>query len=79
MSGLFGGGAKTPPAPKPVRQPTPDDAAMRAAAIHAREAAMGRSGRMATILTSQTKQTVGAGGNGALGPTAGAATDEAYG
>lgn len=71
MAGLFGGKAKTPPPPKPVRQPTPDDPAMRQAAMRARADTMDRSGRLSTILTDQTQQTLGAG--------AGQATDEAYG
>lgn len=72
MAGLFGGGkAKTPAAPRPVRQPTPEDPSMRAAAERARMDAMRRSGRLSTILTDQTQQTLGA--------NPGASTDQAYG
>ena len=71
MAGLFGGKAKTPPPPKAVRHPTPDDPEMRAAAMRARADTLSRSGRLSTMLTDQNQQTVGAG--------PGAATDETYG
>lgn len=71
MAGLFGGKAKTPPPPRPVRQPTPDDPAMQAAAMRARADTLNRTGRLSTILTDQTQQTVGA--------SPGASSDETYG
>lgn len=64
MGSLFGGGdmPKPPPPPKPVRMPVETDPDIVAAAQRTREAALQRKGRLSTILTDQTKQTVGSSG-----------------
>ena len=61
MGGLF----KTPKAPeppKPVRMPTPQDPEIEAAAKRTRAKALERRGRLSTILTDQTGNTVGSSG-----------------
>lgn len=72
MGGLFGGGNRptavaTPapaplPTPKVQRMPTETDPSILAAAQRTRRAAMQRSGRLSTILTDQTQDTVGSSG-----------------
>jgi len=62
MKALFGGGAKAPPAPKPVRMPTATDPSVEAASKRTRENALKRKGRLSTILTDQTSDTVGSSG-----------------
>lgn len=59
MSGLFSKPAVTPPARMPADQ---NDPAVMAAAEQARRAALGRSGRDSTILTSPSTGN-GGGGN----------------
>jgi hypothetical protein len=51
MGGLFSKPKVTPPPPMPADQ---NDPAVKAAADRARQAALGRSGRDSTILTSQS-------------------------
>jgi hypothetical protein len=53
MAGLFGGKAKTPAPPRPVRQPVETDPEVLAAARRTRESATRRSGFMSTLLTDQ--------------------------
>ena len=62
MAGLFGGKVKTPPPPKPVRQPVETDPEVRAAAMRTRESALRRSGRLSTMLTDATDDLVGSSG-----------------
>ena len=64
MSGLFKTPATPapPPVPKPTRMPFQTDPDVLAAGQRTREAAMRRQGRLATILTDQTQQTVGSSG-----------------
>lgn len=65
MAGLFGGGAPAPqplPEPKTTRMPVETDPRIIAAGKRTREAALARTGRMSTILTDQTNQTIGSGG-----------------
>jgi hypothetical protein len=61
MAGLFGGKAKTPPPPRPVRQPVETDPEIQAAARRTREGALRRTGRLSTMLTSNTQGTAGVG------------------
>lgn len=60
MAGMFGG-AKTPPPPKPIRQPVESDPDVLAASRRARESALRRSGRLSTMLTDSTQGTGGIG------------------
>ena len=53
---------KPPPAPRVTRMPTETDPSILAAAQRTRRAAMSRSGRLSTILTDQTRETVGSSG-----------------
>lgn len=70
MSKLFRPKIKAPPVPqpepipvpKPVRMPTRRDPSIENAAKKTRMAALRRRGRLSTILTDQTKQTVGSSG-----------------
>lgn len=62
LKGLFGGSPKAPPPPKPVRMPTPTDPDVEAASRRSREKALKRKGRLSTILTDQTSDTVGSSG-----------------
>lgn len=62
MSGLFGGKPKMPPPPKPVRMPAPMDPDVEAAGRRTREAALGRRGRLSTMLTDATGDVVGSSG-----------------
>ena len=62
---LFGGSDPIiPPKPKPVRMPNPDDPEILKAGKRKKQAAAGRSGRQATLLTNafrgQGNQTLGA-------------------
>lgn len=65
MASLFSG-PKLPPPPKPVRMPTETDPEIQAASMRTRARALARSGRLSTILTDQTRDTVGSSGQ-ALG------------
>lgn len=56
MGGLF----KSPPQPKPVRMPDPEDPEVDAAEDRTRRLAMARSGRASTVLSNPTG---GSGGN----------------
>lgn len=49
-----------PPAPRPIRMPNENDPTMIEAAKRTREAAMKRTGRMSTMLTDATQESVGA-------------------
>ncbi len=64
MASLFSGTPKAqkPQTPRTVRMPNQDDPEVLAAAQRTRQAALGRSGRMSTILTDQTKSTTGSSG-----------------
>ena len=62
MKPLFGGSVKASPPPKPVRMPTPTDPDVEAAARRSRQDALKRKGRLSTILTDQTSNTVGSSG-----------------
>ena len=65
MSSLFAT-PKPPPAPKPVRMPNETDPEILAAGQRTRASALARTGRLSTILTDQTRDTVGSSGQ-ALG------------
>lgn len=74
MAGLFGGKSKMPPPPRAQRMPTEADPSIQAAAMRQRESALRRSGRLSTVLTDQTQDVVGAGGEtlgGGGGPAIG--------
>ena len=62
MTNLFKPKATGMEAPKPVRMPTETDPDILAAAQRTRENATRRKGRLSTILTDQTKSTVGSSG-----------------
>lgn len=66
MAGLFKAATpqmpEPPPAPKPVRMPVDTDPSIRAAAQRTRAAALGRQGRLSTILTDSTSSTTGSSG-----------------
>jgi len=64
MAGLFGGGQKAPPPPKPVRLPAEQDPDVLAAGKRTRASALARKGRMSTIMTSRGKEATGGGGGG---------------
>lgn len=62
---LFGGGdVKIPPPthPRTLRMPTMDDPDALAASQRTRSAALARTGRLSTILTDNTRQTIGSSG-----------------
>jgi len=54
MGGLFGSKPKTPRAPKPTRQPTPDDEASKEVGRQARMEALAARGRESTNLSDDT-------------------------
>ena len=60
MAGMFGK-AKTPPPPKPVRQPVETDPEVLAAARRTREGALRRTGRLSTMLTEGSQMAGGIG------------------
>lgn len=70
MSGIFSkpslpaapAAPKPPDPPRVVRMPTETDPSVMAAQKRTRQAAMQRSGRMSTILTDGTRETVGSSG-----------------
>jgi hypothetical protein len=61
-----GASAIEPPKPRVIRQPTETDPSILAAAQRTRRSALSRRGRLSTILTDNTRDTIGSSGQ-ALG------------
>ena len=66
IAGGAAAGAVDPPKPRVIRQPTETDPSIIAAGQRTRRAALSRSGRLSTILTDRTSETIGSSGQ-ALG------------